>query len=208
MNRFVYLNAPIKKRNDWTAEFVYTRIIDILRSETLEEFYRNYYYQIYTHYFNQVGYPIGRVYEKHSVKHEDLSIGDVIIMEEVGHYSRLYQKIPNNNFLIIEQKLEEASPENVWRHIISKQIQNFYFIMDHKIDSIEYIYSVHRLKGDDIHLYNHFLNYIDRHKKDLLDSVLKILPQEKAELIQKSCIDIDGLIHIIYGEFMKIIQDL
>ena len=143
-------------------------------------------------------YPIGGAH------HANLKVGDAITFEEVGLYSRIYQRVPNEHgFLILEQHLDINSDKDV--DIWKSQIKNYPITMEtiNMNYSKEGILSLDELKVEDPHLHSHFCKFLDFHKIIFADILLDNLPKDKAKVIRESSVDTPGTIQALWEDFIK-----
>ena len=78
--------------------FIFKRIFELL---DVKELQHHFYENTYLSFFSQTGFPFENVYNKSDNKtFDDLKNGDVIVIEEIINYSRLYQHVSKdiNNF--------------------------------------------------------------------------------------------------------------
>jgi hypothetical protein len=199
------LKPPTRVRSDLTPEYLRVRIPELMGCEKHAALCKLFYESCFHHFFSSVGYPIKKLYSSmDGVIHADLQIGDGITIEEVGLYSRIYQRVPNEHgFLIIEQHLDVHSDKdvNIWK----TQIKNYPITMEHINEnySSEGLLNLDALKNEDPHLHEHFCKFLDFHKKILIDLFLKYLPIEKAKVIQESNSDTNGMIQALWEDFLK-----
>ena len=193
---------PVRVRADLTPEFLRHRIPEILGQETYSSFCQDFYHSLYHHFFSNVGYPIKDVFPV-GTNHNELKLGDVITIEEVANYSRLYQRAPNDNgFLIVEQILDTSNPEiNVWKTLIKKQPSKMEVY--YKDCSAEGVLTLSDLQKEDFHLYHNFKEFIDGHKLIFVNCLLDKLPKEKAQIIRESNPDTPGMIYAIWEDFLQ-----
>jgi len=198
------LKPPTRVRTDLTPEYLRVRIPELIGSEKHAALCKLFYESCYHHFFSSVGYPIKTIYPMHGAQHADLNIGDGITIEEVGLYSRIYQRVPNEHgFLIIEQHLDVNSNKdiNIWK----TQIKHYPVTMEHINEnySMDGLLSLDALKIEDPHLHKHFSTFLDFHKKIVTDLFLNHLPKEKAKVIQESNTDPNGMIQALWEDFLK-----
>ena len=161
-NTVLNLKIPTKVRAELTPDFISKRIPEILGAQKYLEFQVNYYKYIYTWFMTTVGYPIRDVYTE-KVPHDKLSIGDVIVIEEVGNYGRLYQCVPNDDgFLILEQVADSNSHPDIviWKTVI-KGVPNHIVNVGKYEAHGEIIYNLKTLEYLETHLYRYFKNYLN-----------------------------------------------
>jgi len=195
------LKPPVKVRNDLTPSFLRRRIPELLDLEYLT-ICRDFYCSLYHYFFSHVGYPVKEVYPLHT-QHDTLKLGDVITIEEIGHYSRLYQKTNTDiGFLILEQNLDTTSSNdvNVWKTIIKSyppKMEIYY-----KNSNDEGVLKLDHLKKEDVHLYGHFKEFIDTHKQIFTHCLIDKLPKEKAQVICDCNPDTPGMINALWEDFL------
>ena len=199
------LKPPVKVRNDLTPAYLRRRIpeiLDIEYSNICSDFYNS----IYHHFFSHVGYPVKEVFSI-GTAHEDLNLGDVITVEEVANYSRLYQKTNTDlGFIILEQSLDTTSnPEvNVWKTIIKSnppKLEIYY-----KNSSPEGVLKLDDLKREDVHLYHHFKEFIDTHRQIFAECLIDKLPREKSQVICEFNPDTPGMVNALWEDFLELVK--
>jgi hypothetical protein len=196
------LKPPVKVRSDLTPDFLRKRIPEILGIE-YTNIYRDFYNSIYHHFFSHVGYPVKEVFPLNT-PHDKLKLGDVITIEEVGNYSRLYQKTNTDiGFLILEQSLDTTTnPDlNVWKTIIKSypsQLEIYY-----KNSDVEGVLKLDDLKKEDAHLYHHFKEFIDTHKQMFAQCLIDKLPKEKAKVIHECNPDTPGMVNALWEDLLR-----
>ena len=203
------LKIPNKTRSDLTPEFILKRIPEIIGTEKYREFQENYYKYIYTWFMTEVGFPIRDVYTER-VPHDELSIGDVIVIEEVGNYSRLYQRVPNHNgFLILEQFADRVSNKEmvIWNTQI-RRIPNPIENVGEYEDLGHIIYNLNDLETNETYLCGYFRNYLNNQKAYYIDNLLNTLPQDKAEVIRKFNPDWEGMVEKLWADFIDYVKIL
>ena len=192
------------KKPELSPDFIARRLKELIGnnfSEIKSKFYNN----VYIEFFRHSGLPIKEIYPKDKV-HEDMLDGDVIAIDEIGHYSILYQKVPRNldirEFVILEQWLDTTPVDkNIWCHIIPKNIPTTTKIIN--IDNSEFILDLNSLLENDEYLYKHFLNYLEKHNSLYVDYLLSFINPEKVEIIKKQCIKWDKLVELCWSDFMN-----
>jgi hypothetical protein len=186
--------------------FIYKRIYELL---DVKELQNHFYENIYLCFFSQTGFPFENVYNKSDNKtFEDLKYGDVIVLEEIINYSRLYQHVSKdiNQFqcLFIEQYLDRnPDPEvlDVWKNKVPEFIE--YKTMN---NSQMPIYSIAELKNKQELLLHDFTNFIMKHKNryvQYLFQQFKIRFPEKHETITMQCDNIEKLNELLADEFIN-----
>lgn len=203
------LKIPNKVRSDLTPEFISKRIPEILGEKQYHDFKENYYKFIFKYYMTEVGFPIRDVYPNHT-NHNKLSIGDVIVIDEVANYSRLYQRVPNQyGFLILEQVADTLSNSEliIWKTKINNYPQTIEKVGNYEYEG-EIIMGLNTLKNNDIHLYNHFERFLNNQKFFYIDNLLELLPIDKSEVIKKYNPNWDGMVDLLWSEFILFVQDL
>ena len=197
----LHLKPPVKVRNDLNPTFLRHRIPEILGLEYLN-ICRDFYNSIYHYFCSNLGYPIKRVFPRET-DHTTLEVGDVISLEEVGNYSRLYQKNKTNiGFLIIEQSLDTTSnPElNIWKTIIKNYPQKLEAYQ--KNTNNEGVLKLQDFKKEDEHVYNHFKLFLDTHNKLFAEYLINNLPDDKAHVICEYNPDPSGMINALWEDFL------
>ena len=192
------------KKPELSPDFIAKRLKELIGddfSNVKKKFYDN----VYIQFFQHTGLPIQQIYPKDKV-HEEMLNGDVIAIDEIGHYSRLYQKVPKNvdirEFLILEQWLDTTPVDkNIWCHIIPKNIPMTTQI--NNIDNSDFVLDFNSLLENDEYLYNHFLNYLEKHSKLYVDYLLSFIMAEKVEIIKRQCIKWDKLVELCWHDFMN-----
>lgn len=192
------------KKPELSPDFIAKRLKELIGddfSNVKKKFYDN----VYIQFFQHTGLPIQQIYPKDKV-HEEMLNGDVIAIDEIGHYSRLYQKVPKNvdirEFLILEQWLDTTPVDkNIWCHIIPKNIPMTTQI--NNIDNSDFVLDLNSLLENDEYLYNHFLNYLEKHSKLYVDYLLSFIMAEKVEIIKRQCIKWDKLVELCWHDFMN-----
>ena len=192
------------KKPELSPDFIAKRLKELIGddfSNVKKKFYDN----VYIQFFQHTGLPIQQIYPKDKV-HEEMLNGDVIAIDEIGHYSRLYQKVPKNvdirEFLILEQWLDTTPVDkNIWCHIVPKNIPMITQI--NNIDNSDFVIDLNSLLENDEYLYNHFLNYLEKHSKLYVDYLLSFIMAEKVEIIKKQCIKWDKLVELCWSDFMN-----
>ena len=192
------------KKPELSPDFIAKRLKELIGddfSNVKKKFYDN----VYIQFFQHTGLPIQQIYPKDKV-HEEMLNGDVIAIDEIGHYSRLYQKVPKNvdirEFLILEQWLDTTPVDkNIWCHIVPKNIPMITQI--NNIDNSDFVLDLNSLLENDEYLYNHFLNYLEKHSKLYVDYLLSFIMAEKVEIIKKQCIKWDKLVELCWSDFMN-----
>lgn len=192
------------KKPELSPDFIAKRLKELI-GNNFNEVKKNFYNNIYIHFFQHTGLPIQEIYNKDKV-HEEMLVGDVIAIDEIGHYSRLYQKVPKNldnrEFLIIEQWLDTTPVDkNIWCHIIPKKIDMLTQI--NNIDNSDFVLDLNNLLKNDEYLYNHFLNYLEKHNRLYVDYLLSFIMVEKVEIIKRQCIKWDKLVELCWSDFMN-----
>jgi len=198
------LKPPTRVRAELTPEYLRNRIPELMGSEKHVALCNLFYESIFHHFFSSVGYPVKTLYPKGGAHHADLKVGDAITIEEVGLYSRIYQRVPNEHgFLILEQYLDINSDKDV--DIWKSQIKNYPITME--TINMNYskvgILSLDGLKIEDPHLHVHFCKFLDFHKKIFADILLDNLPKDKAKVIRESSTDTPGTIQALWEDFVK-----
>ena len=192
------------KKPELSPDFIAKRLKELIGddfSNVKKKFYDN----VYIQFFQHTGLPIQQIYPKDKV-HEEMLNGDVIAIDEIGHYSRLYQKVPKNvdirEFLIMEQWLDTTPVDkNIWCHIIPKNIPMTTQI--NNIDNSDFVLDFNSLLENDEYIYNHFLNYLEKHSKLYVDYLLSFIMAEKVEIIKRQCIKWDKLVELCWHDFMN-----
>lgn len=209
VNTVLNLKIPNKVRNDLTPDFISKRISEIIGIEEYLKFQQNYYKYIYVSFMSEVGFPIRDVYTD-KVPHEVLKIGDVIVIEEIGNYSRIYQRVPNSyGFLILEQFADKHSnPEMIiWKTRISQvppPVENVGIY----VGAGELIMGLNILEINDQHLHRYFINYLNNQKRYYVDNLLNRLPKDKAEVIRNYNPDWEGMVEKLWSDLISVVQDL
>ena len=208
VNTVLNLKIPNKVRNDLTPDFISKRISEIIGIEEYLKFQQNYYKYIYVSFMSEVGFPIRDVYTD-KVPHEVLKIGDVIVIEEIGNYSRIYQRVPNSyGFLILEQFADKHSnPEMIiWKTRISQvppPVENVGIY----VGAGELIMGLNILEINDQHLHRYFINYLNNQKRYYVDNLLNRLPKDKAEVIRNYNPDWEGMVEKLWSDLISVVQD-
>ena len=192
------------KKPELSPDFIAKRLKELIGhdfTQVKKKFYNN----VYIHFFQHTGLPIKEIYPKDKV-HEEMLDGDVIPIDEIGHYSRLYQKVPKNvdirEFVILEQWLDTTPVDkNIWCHIVPKNIPLTTKI--NNVDNSDFVLDLNSLLENDEYLYNHFFNYLEKHSKLYVDYLLSFILVEKVEIIKKQCIKWDKLVELCWGDFIN-----
>jgi len=71
------------------------------------------------------------------------------------------------------------------------------------IDNSDYVLDLNNLLKNDEYLYNHFLNYLEKHKTLYVDYLLSFIMVEKVEIIKRQCIKWDKLLELCWSDFMN-----
>ena len=185
--------------------FIFKRIFELL---DVKELQHHFYENTYLSFFSQTGFPFENVYNKSDNKtFDDLKNGDVIVIEEIINYSRLYQHVSKdiNNFqcLFIEQYLDRTSDPNIsdiWKNKIPAIIE--YKTMN---NSQMPVYSILELKNKQELLLNDFIDFI---KKNTIKYIQFLFQQfknkypEKHETITMQCDNIEKLNQLLIDEFL------
>ena len=186
--------------------FIYRRIFELLPvTELQNSFYNN----IYLCFFSQAGFPLESVYTKSDNKsYKDLKYGDVIVLEEVINYSRLYQHVSKdiNNFecLFIDQYLDrnpDPNIEDIWKTQIPKNVE--YKTMN---NSGMTVYSIEELNLKQELLLDEFIKFIVKHKNQYAQYLFqhfKTKYPEKYETMTMQCDNMDRLNEMICDEFLS-----
>jgi hypothetical protein len=186
--------------------FVYKRVFELLDVNTLQtQFYEN----IYLCFFSQTGFPFETIYDKSdNKKYEELKNGDVIVLEEIINYSRLYQHVSKDisqfECIFIEQYLDRNSDPNVldiWKNKIPEFLE--YKTMD---KSQMTIYSISELQNKQELLLNEFTNFIVKHKSKYIQYIFQDLRTkfpEKYEAINTHCDNIEKLHELLFEQFFN-----
>jgi hypothetical protein len=186
--------------------FIYRRIFELL---PVNELQNSFYDNIYLCFFSQAGFPFENVYNKSDNKsYKDLKYGDVIVLEEVINYSRLYQHVSKdiNNFecLFIEQYLDrnpDPNIEDVWKTQTPKNVE--YKTMN---NSGMTVYSIEELNLKQELLLDEFIKFIVKHKNQYTQYLFqhfKTKYPEKYETITMQCDNMDRLNEMICDEFLS-----
>lgn len=186
--------------------FIYRRIFELL---PVNELQNSFYNNIYLCFFSQAGFPLESVYIKSDNKsYKDLKYGDVIVLEEVINYSRLYQHVSKdiNNFecLFIEQYLDrnpDPNIEDVWKTQTPKNVE--YKTMN---NSGMTVYSIEELNLKQELLLDEFIKFIVKHKNQYTQYLFqhfKTKYPEKYETITMQCDNMDRLNEMICDEFLS-----
>jgi hypothetical protein len=186
--------------------FIYRRIFELL---PVNELQNSFYDNIYLCFFSQAGFPFENVYNKSDNKsYKDLKYGDVIVLEEVINYSRLYQHVSKdiNNFecLFIEQYLDrnpDPNIEDVWKTQNPKNVE--YKTMN---NSGMTVYSIEELNLKQELLLDEFIKFIVKHKNQYTQYLFqhfKTKYPEKYETITMQCDNMDRLNEMICDEFLS-----
>ena len=186
--------------------FIYRRIFELL---PVNELQNSFYNNIYLCFFSQAGFPLESVYIKSDNKsYKDLKYGDVIVLEEVINYSRLYQHVSKdiNNFecLFIEQYLDrnpDPNIEDVWKTQTPKNVE--YKTMN---NSGMTVYSIEELNLKQELLLDEFIKFIVKHKNQYTQYLFqhfKTKYPEKYETITMQCDNMDMLNEMICDEFLS-----
>jgi hypothetical protein len=186
--------------------YIFTRIYELL---DMSELHQNYYNSIYLCFFSQVGFPIGNSYQKSEIKsHDELSYSDVIILDEILNYSRLYQHVSRDinqyECLIIEQYLDRnTNPEvpDVWKHNIPSNLE-----YKHMDVSEMPILDLDTLKTNDLFLYDEFTKFIKKHANEYVKYVFQQLKNKypaKYETITMQCDNIERLQELLLEAYLK-----
>ena len=185
--------------------FIYKRIFELLPvSELQNSFYDN----VYLCFFSQVGFPFENIYNKSdNKKYNDLKYGDVIVLDEVINYSRLYQHVSKDisNFecLFVEQYLDrnpDPNIEDVWQNKIPNCIE--YKTMN---NSTMPVYSISELKQKEELLLDEFMKFIVKHKYQYVQYLFqqfKTKYPEKYETITMQCDNIERLNELLCEEYI------
>ena len=192
------------KKTELSPDFIAKRLKELI-GDNLNEVRKNFYNNVYIHFFQHAGLPIQQIYPKEKV-HEEMTHGDVIPIDEIGHYSRLYQKVPKNvdirEFLIIEQWLDTSpTDKNIWCHIIPNNISTT--TQFNKIENSNFILDLNNLFENDEYLYTNFYNYLEKHNRIYVDYLLSFINPEKVEIIRKQCIKWDKLVELCWSDFIN-----
>jgi hypothetical protein len=186
--------------------FIFKRIFELL---DVKEIQNHFYENIYLCFFSQTGFPMENIYNKSdNKKFDDLKYGDVIVLEEIINYSRLYQHVPKdiNQFqcIFIEQYLDRNPDPNisdVWINKIPEFIE--YKTMN---NSQMPVYSILELKNKQELLLNEFTNFIVKHKNKYVQYLFQQFKNkfpEKHETITMQCDSIEKLHELLSEEFLK-----
>ena len=192
------------KKPELSPDFIAKRLKELI-GDDFRQVMKKFYDNVYIQFFQHTGLPIQQIYPKDKV-HEEMLNGDVIAIDEIGHYSRLYQKVPKNvnirEFLILEQWLDTTPVDkNIWCHIVPKNIPMITQI--NNIDNSDFVLDLNSLLENDEYLYNHFLNYLEQHSKLYVDYLLSFIMAEKVEIIKKQCIKWDKLVELCWCDLMN-----
>ena len=191
--------------------FIYKRIFELL---DVKELQNHFYENIYLCFFSQTGFPFETIYNKSdNMKFDDLKYGDVIVIDEIVNYSRLYQHVSKdiNNFqcIFIEQYLDRNSDPNVldvWKNNIPELIEYKTMNASHMP-----IYSISILKDKQELLLNDFTLFIVKHKSKYIQYLFqqfKIKFPEKHETITMQCDNIEKLHELLSNEFLNALLDV
>jgi len=162
---------------------------EILGEKQWMELCADFYGSCYMALFNKIGHPIGDVCEK-GTHYRDMKAGDVILLEEEGRYSRIYQSVPNERgFLIIEQYLDVSNPdEDVWKNVIPSN-PNIVF----KPKKTEFpVQPIYQLQENEKQLWEMLSQFMKSHNRELYEYILQALPTDKIQAIER-IIDLNGL---------------
>lgn len=192
------------KKPELSPDFIAKRLKELI-GDDFRQVMKKFYDNVYIQFFQHTGLPIQQIYPKDKV-HEEMLNGDVIAIDEIGHYSRLYQKVPKSvdirEFLILEQWLDTTPVDkNIWCHIVPKNIPITTQI--NNIDNSDFVLDFNSLLENDEYLYNHFLNYLEKHSKLYVDYLLSFIMAEKVEIIKRQCIKWDKLVELCWYDFMN-----
>lgn len=202
----VFMKTFPTKVKTLDCQFIYRRIFELLNIEDIQQhFYEN----IYTCFFSQIGFPFENVYTKSDNKnYSDLKYGDVIILDEIVNYSKLYQHVSKDisvfEYIFIEQYLDRNPDPNiadVWKNKIPINLE--YKIMN---KTSMPIYNYSDLKNKDENLFNEFTQFIHKHKSDYIQYIFlhfKSIYPEKYETITLQCDDISKLNEMIWEEYFN-----
>lgn len=186
--------------------FIYKRFFELLDINTLQkQFYDN----IYLCFFSQTGFPFENVYQKSdNKKYDELLYGDVIVIDEIINYSRLYQHVSKDinvfQCIFIEQYLDRNPDPNiidVWKNKIPDFIE--YKTMT---KSEMPIYSISELKNKEELLTTDFTQFIIKHKSKyvmFLFQELKNKYPDKHDTITTHCDNIEKLHELLSQEFLN-----
>jgi len=213
---FLNLKPPVRVSSQTSSSsqehalspsFVVIRIKEILSPEKYYGILRNFYIRRYLWYCEHVGFPIQKTFEKNTAT--GLNYGDVIVLEEVLDYGRVYQKTTNyfnhKGFLVYEQHLH--STLGLWRNtVISPSRMEEYATAigscDFALDATVPLYCLEKLRSEDADLYAGFTADLELYKTYLLDTVLLNLPAEKRESIRAGCAELGSLTALLWKEFL------
>jgi len=185
--------------------FIFKRFYELLDICALQkQFYDN----IYLCFFSQTGFPFENIYQKSDdKKYSDLVYGDVIVIDEIVNYSRLYQHVSKDislfECIFIEQYLERNPDPNVidvWKNKIPNFIE--YKIME---KSEMPIYSLRELKKKEELLTNDFMHFIIKNKSKYIMYLFQELKNkypDKHDTIVTNCDNIEKLHELLFEEFL------
>jgi hypothetical protein len=196
-----------QRKPDLDPQYISGRILELL-SVDVSELRQRFYTSAYISFFSQTGLPIHNVCSNQTT-HESMVIGDVYPLCEFGYYSKLYQKVPremnSKEFMLIEQYLDTTPVDtNIWCHQIPVVLAPVIITTHDKSYNGDksYILSLHELKNDDTHLYEHFILYLHRNAEVYLNLLLTHIPKEKEEIIRTQCRAWAELIHFSHSVAM------
>jgi hypothetical protein len=211
---FLNLKPPVRVSSQTSSHeptlspsFVVVRIKEILSPEKYYGILRNFYIRRYLWYCEHVGFPIQQTFEKNTAT--QMSYGDVIVLEEVLDYGRVYQKTTNyfnhKGFLVYEQYFHSDS--GLWRNtVISPSRMEEYATAvgscDFYLDATVPLYCLQKLRNEDSDLYAGFIADLELYKTYLLDTVLLNLPAEKRERIRAGCSELGSLTALLWKELL------
>ena len=72
-----------------------------------------------------------------------------------------------------------------------------------KLEDSNFILDLNSLYENDQYLYNHFLNYLEKHNRLYVDYLLSFIINEKVEIIKKQCIKWDKLVELCWYDFIN-----
>ena len=200
----VFMKTLPTKVKTLNYQFIYKRIFELLNMEEIQD---HFYGNIYTCFFSQVGFPFENIYKRSDNKnYSDLKYGDVIIMDEIVNYSKLYQHVSKDinlfEFIFIEQYIDrdpDPTIVDVWKNKIPINIE--YKTMN---KTLMHIYNYSDLKNKDENLFYEFIQFIRKNKTQYIQYVFqyfKSLYPEKYETITMQCDDISKLNEMIWEEY-------
>ena len=201
-------HASAAPSHELSPSFVVVRIKEILTPDKYRDILHNFYIHRYLWYCEHVGFPIQTTFDKQTAA--GLNYGDVVVLEEVLDYGRVYQKTTNyfqrKGFLVYEQWLDATM--GLWRNTVTapptmedhaKAIGG----CDLSLDATVPLYNLQRLRGEESDLYAGLMADLEKYKSYLLDTVLLHLPTDKRERIRAGC-ELASLTELLWKEFLDV----